>query len=250
MLETNSGVGRCDASALNAFKVDKCYIEILQQTNGGKFKEGAHIKKGDGELWLRELLSLSPGHLSDITYRSELLNERWLPEVYMPIVSSWNGDYLFLNKMEGGIYYWDHELDDSCESAYVLVSENFEKLMSGIEFYPDESKAFEAACSTMSLEELRQTGFFAEDYASIFSEACRQGNLELVRQCTASKLPDKNVMKFAGMNGHIDVLKFLMSRGYDINEDLGGGRTLLDWVRWKPEYYDVVKSLGGVSGES
>ncbi|WP_367874627.1 SMI1/KNR4 family protein [Luteolibacter sp. Populi] len=239
-----------DAAALDgvekelAVKLPGELRSLLLATNGGEFsyKVNATFRFKEMELEIRGFCRVETDHVEDLASVAQALSDRLDYRKHLPVAYDGGGNYLVMGIKCNSIYFWDHE-----GGPLVKVARSLTDFVAGIEFEPSESP-FEILCQSASLEEMKIWQGFNEERDTLCQQAARQGNLRLVRECIAAQLPEGKVMRFAAMNGHWGIVDFLLGLGRDINAVDETGKTLLDWVQWKPPYVAEVERRGGVSG--
>jgi len=216
--------------------------EYLVIRNGGHFPHHTLLPVASGFISLRDLCRLQEGHGDDIANLLSLLaSDDQLPAGLIPAVTTYCGNFLVMPQAGGGVFWWEHETGD-----LTRVGDRLADIVPGLQHEPDESE-FETRCQTATLHELRQTSYFNGHRNEICQEAARQGNSILVAECLDTGLPPGRAMRFAAMNGHFAIVGMLMRRGMDLNAVDDSGKTVLDWLEWKPEYHARLREMGARS---
>lgn len=222
-------------------QIHKNHAEFLLSFNGGRFKSYVRLPITRGILELDEICRLEEGHPQDIAEVIDLISDR-LARNYIPAIATACGDYLVIDSTTGKVYLWEHEGGDP-----ELLGNDLPSVLRQFT-YEDPTTDLERACGSYSLEQIRSTPLYASDYANICQEAAKQGNLPLVIECVHAGLPPGKALRCAAMNGHREIIEFLLLQGHDLNAMDENGMTILDWVAWKPQYHAIIEQLGGVSG--
>jgi len=221
-------------------------IELLMRTNGAQFDDKIYYQNKSNNFALSDVLSTGSDSVNSIGYACEVLNDVIDTNVFIPFIRTWSGDFFLCDSEKQTIHYWDHEQD-----GIVEVCGNMQTFLSSIKVDTSETEleTLERICRTCRLEELSQHILYEAHKNGICEIAAREGNLDLVKDCLKANLNEGNMFKNSAVSGNFEITEFLISQGWDINSIQTDGRRILDWVKWKPEYFDRVKKLGGISSK-
>lgn len=208
-------------------------IELLQEVSGGEFDDRALFSSGDLELVIRGFCSISVNHLYDISDCIEIDDEprpTWIPFAY-----TYSGDYIVY---DDAVFFWNHE-----SGILKEICSNIAEFINNLSFSSQISD-FDHLCGYASLDEM-MTSHFTDKYDKFMENAAKCGNLLLVKQCVEKQMPVGKSLRFAAMNGNWEILDYLLETGYDLNAKDDSCKTVLDWLEWKPSYFNEVRLRGG-----
>ena len=227
------------------FPLPSDYRQFLQEINGGEQPDREVFTIDNGQrAFLKELYSLKSGRMFEL---EEQINDRHaagiLPKHIIPIGLDCFGNDVCLdigieNFGEVCFHYHDRgkaEADDEFEPTY-LVARNFTNFLVSLKFDPGKT-------SNDEIELMGQTGKRADlinfisrgnsiekinKYSrTIAQEAARHGNLTLLQVCREHSASLRRTIHLAAMNGHSDVVDYVLGQGIDINERDKDGKTAL-----------------------
>lgn len=168
--------------------------------------------------------------------------ENGTPDGQVVIGDDWGGNqFLMLATPPHSISWWDHETGETHE-----VAANFSDLVARIEPTPPEPESPVEQLGRTARTEADLAAFLAsnEPTPDICYEAARNGNLDLLRLAVDKGIPTGHVLRIAAMNGEFEVFDFLVQSGIPINSLMDDGRTALDWITWKDDYYQELRKRG------
>lgn len=232
------------------------YRKFLVETNGGgqpkrclfKFENGEeaevksfHSLKGDSYMSLENaVVRMKP----------------FLPLGVIPVGGDvfGNGICLFTSgKHHGEIWFWDHEQEprEKGPEEITFIAPTFQKFIDGLYSRPEQA-----------LDEIEWMGKFGKtkDFLgflgksgdleaknkygrTVFKEAARYGNIELMEVALAHGAKTNGAIHLAAMNNQVEAIDVLLKHGVDINERDGEGKTPLGRA-WKKEFADTLKVKG------
>ena len=210
--------------------------ELLCKTNGGRFMDNALLKYQSWNIPIEGFCRISSEHLWDIDRCRKDVEDTTQDINWIPFIYCASGDYIVHDN--NSVNLWDHESGELVE-----VCETIEQFFSKVKFESILSP-FERFCATKRLKNFYDSPFVSDEDL-VCQQAAAEGNLLLVKDCCEAGLNKGKALKAAAMNGHAGILDYLLSIGFDLNETDEQGKTILDWLHWKPEYYEIVKGKGG-----
>jgi len=171
---------------------------------------------------------------------------------FLPLIDTIAGDSFLYELRDGTIWYLDHEknelegLEEASKSLNHFLNCFKNNIEDDIEILV-ERFLIKHHLSNNTINLIKKHGMYDEGESILCSTAAKLGYMEVVKECVAASLPVGDSVLSAGVNGHWDIIKYLMSTGEDINQIQFDGRTLLDWLDWKPDLScaNLVKELGG-----
>lgn len=167
------------------------------------------------------------------------------------------GDYFLVDIASGGVYYWDHEVDDIPldRDALRFLASSPPELVKALRYAPGDGPEepdeierlgrdgtpadLDAFLKERSLESVNAAG------RTVAHEAARYENVAMLRRCLDLGCPTEGLLHLAAQGEDRDAIVLLLERGLDVNALDDRGRTPLDRVI-SPETYEFLLSRGAV----
>lgn len=231
------------------------YREFLLRDGGGSPEPNCVDVNEKTRLCLGAILHLDDERMAEQRFGFPLPSRSGL----LTFAVSGGGDYFLLDLSTGAVRYWDHEVNSdelSDRSELLLVARDFEELIASLKADPDapplvESDEVERLGLDGTPEEVRafaeRSGLDVRNAAgrSLAEEAARHGNLAVLRLCAELGGSMGNALQYAAPGANLELVRYLVETGVDVNGLNGQGQTPLDRAIAR-ETYDLLESFGGV----
>jgi hypothetical protein len=180
---------------------------------------------------------------------------------YLTVGGNGGGDYFLLRLTNGHVYYWDHE-----EAAATLRLDDLTWLASSIGSLfgnlIEDPESGDRLNNEPNLSHIQQIGRYgttsdaaelvrngklydmSPDGRTLAEEAAHYGNLDVLRHCLASGAPLEKLIHHSVRGGNVELIRFLVESGADVNAMNDAGFTPLD-LAILPRIYQVLEELGG-----
>lgn len=220
--------------------------QLLKEINGGEFVDNVQFRSAEFDLdvGVRGLVRIEDGHYHNLATYVGVLRDTVLEGTpHVPVFYTFSANKFVFGIEDRRMKLWLSDYDEVIDLEMGLA-----EFVDSLEF-SDPNSEFERACRDLSFAQIRKQPWFDENRDEICNCAAKMGNLDLVTECLRHHLAAGMVMRFAAMNGHADIVDYLLGLGWDINETDENGRTVFDWVSWKPAYQEMVRVRGGKPGD-
>lgn len=173
----------------------------------------------------------------------------------LPVATNAGGDYYLIALDSGEVFYWDHEHDDVVidRNNLLWLAPSFPALMESLVYPPgegptevDEIERLGASGTVGDLEAfVERRGLQAQNAGgrTVAEEAARYGNLPVVRKSLELGASMRNLLHYAAQGDNLELVKYLVSRGADVNGLNAAGESPLDRAM-VAETYALLASMG------
>jgi len=134
------------------------------------------------------------------------------------------------------VFWWDHETGERAKLAA-----DFSDLLERVKPTPPDPPE----CDFTSWESL-PADWKSEYRRSVCECAAMEGRSDVVERWASLGRPFGESMRFAAMNGNLNVVDLLISLGEDINQLCSDGRTPLDWASFQEDRVSALRERGAL----
>lgn len=209
------------------------YVEFLSQTDGGRAQLNFKNAKCDIDIWV--LFTAV-----EVPQQADVYSDRLSTKHLLPVASTSAGDLVCLGRPSNKVFLWDHEQGLPDEGLF--LAKNFETFWRSLKVRVWEERYPSANWSALPKDWVNETGLLICECAAI------EGHLMVVQKCLEGGYPIGDALRYAAMNGGMEIVDALVAHGQDINHPDKEGRTPLDWASWDPDNVPPLRERGALTG--
>ena len=223
------------------------YISFLLKNNGGRpNKDRFQTKHGEYTSDIQFFYGITDRDIYDLNSRYNALQDR-LPKQFLAIANNSSGDKILLNLKDERIFFFDHNTEE-----ITLVSDSFLEFLSSLYKVEVEESELDKAVSLQNLDyfrELIKNGKKPDDIVNEFNQpmtivAALWNKLKLLKFFVENKADFRGALFSAAGNGHLQIVKYLLSVGANVNErDESQNNNSVFLQACRGGYLEIVKLL-------
>lgn len=227
--------------AARGIKLPEDYKSFLLECGGGSLIENSidAIARDEGHFEIRTLYGIDPESgvlFSDLDGMQDCYEGAVTDDLF--VIGRDHGGNLIaiLLASPHTVIWWDHETGER-----VKLADSFTDLLARIRPTPSSPPE----CDFSNWESL-PADWRSEYRRTVCECAAMEGRSDVVERWAYLGRPFGESMRFAAMNGNLNVVDVLISLGNDINQICYDGRTPLDWAFFREERVSALRERGAL----